>query len=64
MNDTNREHPERDVLDEIDEAVSQITDDDIEDRLRDILRRAGHTPRQRTSAAGTITETDLARLLL
>jgi hypothetical protein len=33
---------ERDFLDDIDEAVAGITEDDIEDRLRDTLRRAGY----------------------
>lgn len=34
---------ERDVLDDIDDAVAGITDDEIEDSLRETLRRAGYT---------------------
>jgi len=40
MNDTNSELQDRDTLDDIDDAVAQITDDDIEDRLRETLRLA------------------------
>lgn len=51
MNDTNSEHQARDALDDIDEAVAQITDDEIEDRLRDTLRRARCTSGQSARAA-------------
>ena len=40
------EHQPRDALDDIDEAVARITDDDIGDRLRGTLRRAGYAPSQ------------------
>jgi hypothetical protein len=41
MNDMNSElRRARDALDDIDEAVAAITDDDIEDRLQETLRRA------------------------
>lgn len=33
----------RDVLDEIDEAVAQVSDADVEASLREVLRRAGFT---------------------
>lgn len=36
------DHQARDALDDIDEAVAQITDNDIDDRLRETLRRAGY----------------------
>lgn len=38
-------HRERHILDLIDEEVAQITDADIEDRLRDTLRSAASGPR-------------------
>jgi len=50
MNDANSERQARDALDDIDEAVAQITDNDIEDRLRETLRRAGCTPGQHACA--------------
>jgi hypothetical protein len=59
--DTNSEHQVRDALDDIDEAVTQITDDDIEDRLRETLRRAGCASGQ---YASTIADPGLLRLLL
>lgn len=57
MNDANREHRQRDALDDIDDAVAQITDDQIEDRLRETLRRAGRAPGQRAGSDGTEAET-------
>lgn len=39
------EHPARDALDDIDKAVAQITDADIEDRLRETLGLAGYGAR-------------------
>lgn len=53
-------HPARDALDDIDEAVAQITDAEIEDRLRETIDRAsqgqndswpGLPPAQPTAAA-------------
>jgi hypothetical protein len=58
MNDVNRDQQERDVLDDIDEAVAQITDDHIEERLRETLRRAGCIPGQHPVAGGSGAETD------
>jgi hypothetical protein len=43
VNDQNSDRP-RDVLDEIDDAVAQITAANIEDRLRETLRRASYAP--------------------
>jgi hypothetical protein len=64
MNDANRDHQERDVLDDIDEAVAQITEDQIEERLLETLRRAGRVPGQHAVASSAIVETDLARLFM
>lgn len=48
MTDEHSEQCARDPLDEIDETVAQITDEHIEAKLCETLRRAGHrlTPEQ------------------
>ncbi len=43
------ERQARDALDDIDEAVARITDDDIENRLRETFRLAGYGPGQHAS---------------
>lgn len=40
MNDADRDYQQLDVIDDIHAAVAQITDDQIEDRLQETLRRA------------------------
>jgi hypothetical protein len=50
MNDANREYQRPDVLDDIDAAVAQITDDQVEERLRETLRRAADGPGQPAGA--------------
>jgi Streptomyces sporulation and cell division protein, SsgA len=47
------EYPTRDALDEIDEAVAQITDADIEERLHKTLRREGYDADQDITAMST-----------
>jgi hypothetical protein len=49
------DHQARDALDDIDEAVAQITDNDIEDRLRETLRRAGYDAGGPTSPGSGVT---------
>lgn len=39
-----------DELDAIDQAVASITDAEVEDRLRDVVHRAGYQPRERSCA--------------
>jgi hypothetical protein len=43
MTDKHSEFRARDPLDEIDETVAQITDEHIDARLRETLRRAGRS---------------------
>jgi Streptomyces sporulation and cell division protein, SsgA len=45
-----REYPARGALDEIDEAVARITDADIEERLRETVRREGYAAGQGITA--------------
>jgi hypothetical protein len=40
-NEMTSDHPEPDILDVINETVAQISDADIEERLRQTLHRAG-----------------------
>jgi hypothetical protein len=44
-NEMMSDHPERDILDVINETVAGISSDDIEDHLRRTLRRAGYSYR-------------------
>ena len=44
MTDKHSDFRARDPLNELDETVAQITDDHIEARLRETLRRAGRRP--------------------
>jgi hypothetical protein len=46
MTDQHPEYHALDPLDEIDQIVEQITDQHIDDRLRETLRRADHAPAQ------------------
>lgn len=50
MNGSNHDSQQRDVIDDIATAVARITDDQVEDRLRETLRRAGREPRRDMSS--------------
>jgi hypothetical protein len=64
MSDTNREYQQRDVLDDIDEAAARITDDHIQDRLKETLRRASFTPGQHPVSDGAEAEAGPSWLLM
>jgi len=62
MTDKHSEFPTRDPLDDIDETVARITDEHIEGRLRETLRRAGRSPAPREDD-GASAEADVIWLL-
>lgn len=62
MNDAKREY-QRDVLDDIDEAVAQITDEHVENRHWETLRRAALASGQCAGSDGATAEAGPSWLL-